>query len=407
MKTQEVRLQGEALTERQGAMLEADSITYRRDSCVLDASGDPHLFDNGQVLVGEGISYDTCRRRGVINDALTNFTEGSTVWFLRGSIAQDSSSSRIYAGSSDITSCDLPTPHYHFAARQMKWISRTVMVARPVTLYVRDVPILWLPFIFQDMRPGRHSGILIPQFGINDLIRPSRGYNRQVTNVGYYWAPNDYMDFTGRLDWFANRYVQYGVTGQYRWLDRFVSGSVGFNEQRQVGGGNGLALRWDHRQTFDLSTSLNLDFNYASNTRVVRDNAIDPLQNTQQITSSLNFSKRYGWGTLTLGGNRRQDITDGGVQQLLPAVTVSPAPLALGSDITWSPGLSFTNNTTSSPDSDSLFQLLPGGAIDTIPLDVGHPGDGAQLRHAGPVRLVQLAELGPDDRRDQTTGGTR
>ncbi len=371
VKTQEVRLQGQALTERQGAMLEADSITYRRDSCVLDASGDPHLFDNGQVLVGEGISYDTCRRRGVINDALTNFTEGSTVWFLRGSIAQDSSSSRIYAGSSDITSCDLPTPHYHFAARQMKWISRTVMVARPVTLYVRDVPILWLPFIFQDMRPGRHSGILIPQFGINDLIRPSRGYNRQVTNVGYYWAPNDYMDFTGRLDWFANRYVQYGVTGQYRWLDRFVSGSVGFNEQRQVGGGNGLALRWDHRQTFDLSTSLNLDFNYASNTRVVRDNAIDPLQNTQQITSSLNFSKRYGWGTLTLGGNRRQDITDGGVTQLLPAVTVSPAPLALGSDITWSPGLSFTNNTTSSPDSDSLFQLLPGGAIDTIPLDVG------------------------------------
>ncbi len=371
VEDQEVRLQGEALTERQGALLEADSITYRRDSCILDASGDPHLFDNGQVLVGEGISYDTCRRRGVINDALTSFNEGSTVWFLRGSIAQDSSSSRIYAGSSDITSCDLPSPHYHFASRQMKWVSRSVLVARPVTLYVRDVPILWLPFIFQDMRPGRHSGILIPQFGINDLVRPSRGYNRQVTNVGYYWAPNDYLDFTGRLDWFANRYVQYGVTGQYRWLDRFVAGTVGFNEQRQVGGGSGLALRWDHRQTFDLSTSLNLNFNYASNSRIVRDNAIDPLQNTQQIASSVNFSKRYGWGTLTLGGNRRQDITDGSVTQLLPALTVSPVPLALGADITWSPGLSLTNNTTSNPDRDSLFQLLPGGEIDTIPIDAG------------------------------------
>ena len=369
VEDQQVLLRGQALTERQGAMLEADSITYRQDSCLLDASGDPHLFDQGQVLVGEGISYDTCRRRGMIRDALTNFNEGSTVWFLRGNVAQDSSSSRIYAGSSDITSCDLPTPHYHFASRQMKWVSRSVLVARPVTLYVRDVPILWLPFIFQDMRPGRHSGILIPQFGINDLVRPTRGYNRQVTNLGYYWAPNDYLDFTGRLDWFANRYVQYGVTGQYRWLDRFVAGTVGFNQQRQVGGGSGLALRWDHRQTFDLSTSLNLDFNYASNTRVVRQNAIDPLQNTQQISSSLNFSKRYGWGTLTVGGNRRQDITDGGVQQLLPALTVSPAPLALGSDITWSPGLSFTNNTTSSPDRDSLFQILPGGAIDTIALD--------------------------------------
>ena len=103
---------------------------------------------------------------------------------------------------------------------------------------------------------------------------------------------------------------------------------------------------------------------------MVRDNAIDPLQNTQQITSSANFSKRYGWGTLTLGGNRRQDISDGGVQQLLPAVTISPAPLALGSDITWSPGLSFTNNTTSDPNRDSLFQVLPGGAVDTVLRDV-------------------------------------
>ena len=359
-----VRLEGEALTERRGALLEADTITYRQDSCLLDAVGTPRLFDRGQVLVGEGIRYDTCRRRGIIEDALTNFNEGSTVWFLRGSVAQDSSSSRIFAGSSEITSCDLPSPHYHFSAREVKWISRNVLVARPVTLYVRDVPILWLPFIFQDVRPGRRSGILIPQFGINDLVRPSGGYNRQVTNVGYYWAPNDYLDVTGRLDWFANRYVQYGVSGQYRWLNRFLSGTLGFNEQREVGGSSGLAVRWDHRQTFDLSTSLNLNLNYASNTRVVRQNAIDPLQNTQQITSSLNFSKRYGWGTLTLGGNRRQNLSDGSVQQLLPAVTLSPVPIALGADITWSPGLSFTNNTTSNV--DSLLVVLPIGGLDTI-----------------------------------------
>jgi sec-independent protein translocase protein TatC len=361
-----VLLQGEALTERFGSMLEADTITYQRNSCLLDAHGDPHLFDKDQVLVGEGIRYDTCRRRGIVESAFTNFTEGSTVWFLRGNVAQDSSSSRIYAGSSEITSCDLPTPHYHFSAGEMKWISKNVLVARPVVLYVRDVPILWLPFIFQDVRPGRHSGILVPQFGLNDLVRPTRTYNRQITNIGYYWAPNDYIDLTGRLDWFANRYVQYGVAGQYRWLNRFINGSAAFNEQRQVGGGSALTLRWDHRQEFNLSTSLNFSLNYASNNAVVRQNAIDPLQNTQQITSSLNYSKRFGWGTFTLGGNRRQSITDGSVQQLLPAITLSPVPIAIGSDITWSPGLSFTNNTTSKQPLPALIRVLPGGGVDTI-----------------------------------------
>lgn len=364
-----VLLQGQALTERQGALLEADTIRYAGGSCLLDASGKPHLFDRGQVLVGEGIRYDTCRRRGTVNDALTNFTEGSTVWFLRGNVAQDSSSSRIYAGSSEITSCDLPTPHYHFSARELKWISKNVLVARPVVLYVRDVPILWLPFIFQDVRPGRRSGILIPQFGLNDLVRPTPTYNRQITNIGYYWAPNDYFDLTGRLDWFANRYVQYGASGQYRWLNRFMSGTVGFNEQRQDGGGSGLTFRWDHQQQFNLSTSLNFNINYASNTAVIRGNAIDPLQNTQQITSSLNYSKRFTWGTLTLGGNRRQSLSDGSVQQLLPAVTLSPVPIAIGKDISWSPGLSFTTNTTKNPLADTLLRALPGGAFDTLAMD--------------------------------------
>ena len=366
VQDQRVFLRGKALTERRGSTLEADTITYRSSSCLLDASGEPKLFDRGQVLVGQGIRYDTCTRRGVITDALTNFTEGSTVWFLRGNVSQDSSSNRIYAASSEITSCDLPVPHYHFSARQVKWVSKSVLVARPVVLYVRDVPILWLPFIFQDLRPGRHSGVLVPQFGLNDLVRPNRSYNRQITNIGYYWAPNDYLDLTGRLDWYSNRYLQYGIGGQYNWLNRFVSGSMAYSKQEESGGGSSTTLRWDHQQTFDLSTSLNLDLNYASNTTIINRNAIDPLLNTQQITSSVNFSKRYGWGTVTLGGNRRQSLSDGSVQQLLPALTISPASINLGSNITWSPGLSFTNNTSSKTPLNPIVRILPGGVLDTI-----------------------------------------
>ena len=98
----------------------------------------------------------------------------------------------------------------------MKWVSKTVLVARPVVLYVRDVPILWLPFIFQDTGRGGRSGILIPQFGFNDIVRPTRSYNRQITNIGYYWAPNDYFDAPVRLDWYTNRYVAVRRHGQYR-----------------------------------------------------------------------------------------------------------------------------------------------------------------------------------------------
>ena len=50
-------------------------------------------------------------------------------------------------------------------------------------------------------------------------------------------------------------------------------------------------------------------------------------------------------------------------------MTLSPVPIALGSDITWSPGLSFTNNTTKNPSADTLLRALPGGLFDTVATD--------------------------------------
>ncbi|MFI5235593.1 MAG: twin-arginine translocase subunit TatC, partial [Gemmatimonadales bacterium] len=361
-----IQLFGSAATERDSSTLEAKAIDYEEQSCVLDARGDPKLFGNGTVLVAEGLRYDTCRRRAVVSQALTNFKENGANWFLRGNLAQDSSSARLYAASSNITSCDLPVPDYHFAARQVKWISKQVLVARPAVLFVRDVPILWLPFIFQDGRPGRHSGILVPHFGISDIVRPTPTFSRAVTNAGYYWAPNDYFDLTGRLDWYADRYLQYGVGAQYRWLDRFVNGSVRYSRQVEETGGSSTQIAWAHQQSFDLNTTLNLHLNYASNSQIVSANAIDPLLSTQQMSSDLNFQRRFAWGTVAIGGSRRQNLNDGSVTQTFPTLTVSPAPIQLSSRVTWSPALTFTQQREIGFAAPGVPLFSAAGGIDTI-----------------------------------------
>ena len=255
-KDKRVELEGSVLTDRQGVKLEAGSVQYREDDCILEASGKPHLFDKDQVLLGEGISYNTCRHRGVIRGAFTNFNEQGTVWFLRGNVASDSSSTRLYAASSEITSCDLPMPHYHFSAREVKWVSNSVIVARPVVLYVRDVPILWLPFIFQDTRPGRHSGILTPQFGPQrhhpdvEHLQPSA--DQPGVLLGHQRLRRRHVP--GGL--VLGRYLQAGVGLNYRILNRFMNGTVNVSRQWQNGGGSANGLHWTHQQAFSLSTSL-------------------------------------------------------------------------------------------------------------------------------------------------------
>jgi small conductance mechanosensitive channel len=73
-----------------------------------------------------------------------------------------------YARNASITSFDDSIPDYHFQAKEVKMISKNIMVARPAVLYIGEVPVMWLPFIFQDMRSGRRSGVLTPRFGVSE-----------------------------------------------------------------------------------------------------------------------------------------------------------------------------------------------------------------------------------------------
>jgi sec-independent protein translocase protein TatC len=352
--SQAVALVGQGLVEQEGATLEADTVRFRQARCELLARGDPTLFQKGSVLVGHHMRYDTCERRGFVDEALTSFNQSGVDWLLRagspggpGGLSVDSGSVRLFAGGGDLTSCELPIPDYHFHAGSVKWVNNTILIARPTVLYVRDVPILWLPFIFQDMRPGRRSGMLVPRFGVNDLVRPNQGYARHVTNIGYYFALSDYVDFQASMDWYAGTSVAVNGQFRYRWLDQFLQGGLALTRLWEEGtdsipGGRSLRLQWRHDQAFNLRTHLAAQVDYVTSARVVERNTVDPYLATASLGSNLNFSKTLSWGTLSLGGSLRQDLTNGAVNQTLPSFTLSPMPLDIGRFATWSPSFTLT-----------------------------------------------------------------
>jgi Tat protein translocase TatC len=360
-----IDLRGRAMTERAGSILEAREIGYQEANCVLEARGDPKVFDQGTVMRGEGLRYNTCEKRAVVSEALTNFQEGGVEWFMRGTLSQDSTARRIYASGSEITSCDLPVSHYHFAARQTKWISKTVLVARPAVLYVRDVPLLWLPFIFQDGRPGRRSGILVPSFGINDIVRPNSTYARSVTNMGYYWAPTDYFDATVRADWYAGRQWETGMGIGYRWLDRFIDGRANVSRLARDNGSSTFQIDWQHRQQFSLTSNLNVDVHYESNAEVRGAGSIR-TENLASATSSARYTKRFPWGVVDLGARRSQDLSSGEISQNLPTASFTPNPIALSNSLTWSPGVSFTQTRNLNVRNSGYVVVRPDGTVDTI-----------------------------------------
>ncbi|MEE8192158.1 MAG: twin-arginine translocase subunit TatC [Gemmatimonadales bacterium] len=378
-ETQEIVMVGQGLVEREGATLEAENISFRESECSMVADGDPKLFDQGTVMVGEGMRYDTCERIGTVEDALTSFEQSGVKWYLRGAgLEIDSGSTRLYGASNDVTSCNQPIPHYHFAAGEMKWVNNTVMVARPAILYVQDVPILWLPFIFQDMRRGRRSGLLVPRFGISDIVRPNSSYERNIFNIGFYVAASDYVDFQLSVDWFSGNYVALNGQMRYSWLSQFMAGGLSVSRIWEEGtddlpGDRSLRLQWNHQQTFGQKTSLTASVDFATKTDVVQRNAVDPFVQTAVLTSRVNFNKQYDWGTFTFGATRNQDLSNETTTQTLPSISLTPVPINLAREVTWSPSFSFNNRSVTGQGSPILVPLPPEGGeerFDSVRTDV-------------------------------------
>ncbi|MBK5186871.1 MAG: LPS-assembly protein LptD [Gemmatimonadaceae bacterium] len=374
----ELKLSGKAAVERVQTTLVADTILYNDSLRIMRATAPMadtiFLRDPSQGtadLLAQGrLEYDLRRHFGLVNQLSTSSAQSGQTWYIYGHAAAvkgdttGKGHSISYAEDASITSCDLPDPHYHFQASEVKIISKTLLVARPAVLYVSDIPVLWLPFIFQDMRSGRRSGIIPPRFGIIDILRTSPDYVRSIENLGYYFNINDYMDALVSYDWRSGTSNQTGDFGynkfngeyRYRWLNRFVSGGIRASYWTYSNGDRTIGFNWAHSQQFSQSSSLNMNLNYTSNTTVYQQDALTVAQALAAISSQLALTQKLGPFNVTAGGSRSQYAGRDLVNQDFPNFSVTAQPINLASWLAWTPTLSVDNNQAFNLDNNTIFR---------------------------------------------------
>jgi lipopolysaccharide assembly outer membrane protein LptD (OstA) len=376
----ELKLSGKAAVERVQTVLVADTIIYNDSLRIMRATAPKsdtiYLRDPSQGtadLLAQGrLEYDLRRHFGLVNQLSTSSAQSGQTWYIYGHAAAvkgdttGKGHSISYAEDASITSCDLPEPHYHFQSSDVKIISKSLLVARPAVLYVADIPILWLPFIFQDMRSGRRSGIIPPRFGVTDIVRTSPDYVRSIENLGYYFNINDYMDALVSYDWRSGTSNQAGDFGynkfngeyRYRWLNRFVSGGLRASYWTYSNGDKTIGFNWAHSQQFSMNSSLNMNLNYTSNTTVYQQDALTVAQALAAISSQLALTQKLGPFNVTAGGSRSQYAGRALVNQDFPNFSVTAQPINLASWLAWTPTLSVDNNQAFNLDNNSVFRYF-------------------------------------------------
>ena len=391
-RQREMTLIGKAAVQRDPSTLASDTIIYNDSTKRVVAYGYPSILrDPSQQaadLVANGkLEYDMESKRGLASNVRTAFDAGER-WYISGErtapVLADSATgqqSAFYALNGNITSCDLEVPDYFFRAKEIKVVAKRTLVARPAVLYIADVPVMWLPFIFQDLHPGRRSGMLRPFFGVSEVFRNSPTYRRHVEKLGYYWAISDYMDATAWLDWRSGARPSVGDPGslrgtgnmQYRWIDRFMTGSLSGSHHALKDGSSNTALSWQHAQDFSQTSRLNANVNYATNTTVQRQQSFNPYVATAVIGSQLNYSQQLGPTNITLGGSRKQYPGRSQIDQSFPNITLSTrGPVNIGNNIVWTPSFGYRNSAILKIDQADPLSLRyiqrPDGGLDSVRL---------------------------------------
>lgn len=345
-----VRLLGPAARVDQGGQgLGADSLLeYDLDRQVVCGYGAPTFEGGGDAPVSSSrVCYNVPRRLGVALDAKTTFRQ-SVEWRVTGEELYPVGNSRVFAHDAEFTSCERDDPHYHFAAREVKIVRDSLLVARDVTLNFADVPVFWLPFMVQSLRDGRKSGFLTPRFGLQDVARTSSGYRRRLTDVGFYWAISDYLGTALAFDWFSDNYVALRGDFEYRWLRQFLQGNVIYKQFWQVDGGRELTLRSTNSWQPGERTTVSVNANYVSSEDFVRRNTFDPRELNRSIQSNASLRRRFDWGSFDVSGDRKQYLDDGRVEQTAPSAGLAISNVALfgspsGFSGSWNGGVRFTN----------------------------------------------------------------
>ncbi len=326
--TQEIVLTGDAKAAFGQRELEAEIIRYDAGTNVLYAAGVPDtsapgglagtpIFRDGEeVLYGETMTYNLTTRRGQVRRARTTFQDG----FYRGDHIEREAEDVLNVARGRYTTCDLETaPHYHFDTDAMKVIKERIAVARSVTMYIRKVPILWLPFFVFSIEPGRHSGLLVPRIG------SSSRDGRYAQNLGYYFAPSDRWDLLvrGRL----RERAGFLFEGDFRYALRYrMGGAIGGSFERESRAGAARRSRWDfnwrHHQELGQRTTLKANANFVSDRRFFRDNSDDlTVRASQQIRSDLALDHRWQDGaSLEVRLSRTERLDQDDVSEMLPSV---------------------------------------------------------------------------------------
>ncbi len=268
----------------------------------------PVYTDKGGSFTAETIAYNYKTRIGTASDVSSKDEQG----IYSGKDVKRMPTGEVYIEDGIYTTCDLEEPHYWFAGKHMKIIPDDRLISRPFVMYIHPeifnkrlpvLPVMYLPYMSAPISNKRASGFLFPRIG------NSGDLGTVLSNLGYFWAVNDYADLRLEGDvsfsgsWRLGERFRYKngdlyngmVEGEY---EKLILNSPGDSDYARY---INRYLRIIHHQQFDPTAKLDVNLQFMGGDRYYDNSSIDfETLVAEQATSYASFSKSWDEGNRVL-----------------------------------------------------------------------------------------------------------
>ncbi|MGD8959101.1 MAG: LptA/OstA family protein, partial [Desulfobacteraceae bacterium] len=211
--------------------LKADYARFDYRNMLAEASGNVIMTVGQDVLHGDRMEMDLRSETGTVYGGGLFVEEKH--FFIRGETIQKVGPRDFKIHRAVLTSCDGDPPAWKITGRNLKVALEGYGTVTHPVLWVRNVPLLYSPFMVFPVKEKRQSGLLTPEAAVSERLGTQ--YVQPL-----FWAINDSSDATFHVDYMSERGVKTGVEYRYM-LDEFSKGVAmyDFLEDRKVDDGTG------------------------------------------------------------------------------------------------------------------------------------------------------------------------
>lgn len=261
----------------------ADHIKYQTETHIMTAIGSVILTKGSTVLKGETLILNLDTGRAEIDPAhltIPKYSLSNKNTHINPNTKPASPSesdltltsdklirineTEFSSTSSEITSCDMPSPSWKFGAKKLDVDLDGYATGRHVIFYIKDIPVLYLPWMAFPIVTEKRSGVLFPKFGHSK----TRGTE---LNLPIYWVISPSHDATFDLDIMSRRGVGTGL--DYRYIrKRGSEGNISaYSIYDQVEDRWRWQVNGEHKEIFSDTANIRMTINTSGDRKFLSD----------------------------------------------------------------------------------------------------------------------------------------